>query len=342
MVSEKDNFLSLLRGECPEWVPNYSILAGEADSLRARGVPVLILTPPFINAHRKFGVGGVDVWGVRYVPTEETGGATLPEPNNFILKDIRKWRDILKAPDLSGCDWEAMAKKHIEASGIDRAQTALSFDVHVGYFQQLMSFLGFTEGLCAFFEEPDEVKDLLNYLCDFYCFITEKLIDYYEPEVLSLKDDTASWMAPFISPALYDEILVPLYDRHARFARERGIPVSFHNCGKCETLLDSLVRIGVRLWDPAQTCNDLPAIKRKYGNQLVIAGGWDARGRLLEPDVTDEELYNSVRKTFDMLAPGGGYIFCGGFLTAKGDETAKRKNLVISKAAYELGRSYYK
>lgn len=342
MLSEKDNFLMLLRGECPEWVPVYSILADQADRKNVKKPPCLILTPPFINKHRAFGIGGVDIWGVTYVATQETGGATLPKPNNFILKDIRNWRDIIKAPDVSGYDWELLTKKHIDESGIDRSQTALSFDVHFGYFQHLMSFMGFTEGLCAFFEEPDEVKELLNYLCDFYCMITEKMIDYYKPEVLSLKDDTASWLAPFVSPEMYNEILVPVYNRHARFARDRGIPVSFHNCGKCESLLDSLVRIGVKLWDPAQTCNNLPEIKEKYGNNLVIAGGWDGRDRLLEDDVTDEELYESVKKSFDMLAPGGGYIFCGGFLMSKGDAIAKHKNEVIHAAAYELGQSFYR
>jgi hypothetical protein len=303
----------------------------------------MLLAPPFINEHRAIGVGGVDIWGVTYVPCDEGAGATLPEPNNFILKDVRDWRDILKAPDVSGYDWEAMAKKHIKDSGIDRAQTAVSFDLHFGYFQHLMSFMGFSEGLCAMFEEPEEVKELLGYLCDFYCLLTEKLIDWYEPEVLSIKDDTASWMAPFVSLDMFNDILMPLYDRHAKFARERGIPVSFHNCGKSETLFEPLVKIGVREWNSAQTCNDLAAVKARYGNGLVIGGGWDPRGRLLEPDVTDEELVESVRSSFEMLAPGGGFIFAGGFLTPTGgNPELARKNAVISNAARELSRSFYK
>ncbi|MDR1299370.1 MAG: veratrol--corrinoid protein metyltransferase [Oscillospiraceae bacterium] len=339
MLTEKENFLMLLRGERPEWVPSYTILPMPNAE---KPIPCHMLTPPFINYHRKNGVGGVDIWGVRYVATAEAAGATLPEPNNFILKDITKWRDVIRAPDMSGYDWEKMAKGHIDDSGIDRSQTALSFDVHFGYFQHLMSFMGFTDGLCALFEEPDEVKELLGYLCDFYCAVTENLIDLYGPDILSLKDDTAAWGSPFMSKDMYDDIFVPLYDRHARFARERGIPVSFHNCGKCETLVDSLVGIGVKLWDPAQTCNDLAAVKAKYGNSLVLAGGWDARGRLLEDDVSDEELIESVRASMDMLAPGGGYAFSGGFLSAVGDAAAMRKNAVIHREAFEYGQSFYK
>ena len=340
MLTEKENFMLTLSGQCPEWVPNYSILA--SSDPKAPVPAIVLMTPPFINEHRKVGVGGIDVWGVKYVPGDAVGGATMPETKNFILKDIRKWRDVIKAPSLEGYDWEKMAKDHLEASGVDRSQTAVAFDVHFGYFQHLMAFMGFTEGLCAFYEEPEEVFALLDYISDFYCKITEKMIDYYKPEVLSLKDDTASLKAPFISPEVYEEILIPIYKKHAKFAWDRGIPISFHNCGKCETLLDSLVNIGVRLWDPAQTCNDLPAIKKKYGNNLVIAGGWDAKGRLLDDDVTEEELYQAVQDTFDMLAPGGGYCFGGGFIVAHGDENAIRKNKIIHKAAYEIGHSFYK
>lgn len=328
-----------LHGECPEWVPNYNTLAG---TVGPSHYPVVLLTPPYIGKHRTFGVGGTDIWGVRYIPTEDTGGATLPEPNNFILDDVRKWRDIIKAPDVTGFDWEKMAADHIKAANIDREQTAVSFDVHFGYFQHLMAFMGFSEGLCAMYEEPEEVKALLHYICDFYCMVTERMIDYYKPEVLSLKDDSASWTTPFVSPEIYEDILLPLYTRHAKFANDRGIPISFHNCGKCESQLDALVSIGVRLWDPAQTCNDLAGIKAKYGNKLVIAGGWDARGRLVEDDVTDEELYDSVRQVFDLLAPGGGYVFAGGFLGRRGDPVAKHRNEVIHKAAAEIGRSFYK
>ncbi|MDR0861301.1 MAG: veratrol--corrinoid protein metyltransferase [Oscillospiraceae bacterium] len=338
MLTEKENFLMLLNGEQPEWVPNYNFWTLPKDD---PNLAVLFVAPPFLDTHRAVGKGGRDIWGVNYVPGEEAGGATLPEPNNFILDDVTRWRDIIKAPDVSGYNWEKIVKDQLDGTGLDRKKNLVSFNVHFGYFQLLMSFMGFTEGLCALHEEPEEVKALLHYLADFYCDVTENMIDHYKPDILSLQDDTAAWGAPFISRGMYDDILVPVYDRHAKFARDRGIPVSFHNCGKCEGLLEPLVDIGVRMWDPAQTCNDLVAVKQKFGNKLVIAGGWDGRGRLMEPDVTDEELYESVRVAFDKLAPGGGYCFCGGFLFAPGDKEAARKNAVILRAVDELGHSFY-
>jgi len=337
-LTEKENYLRVLRGECPEWVPTYTfgVMPG------ANEHPANVMVEPLIISEFRVNGGGKDVWGVEYVPTHETGNALLPKPNDFILEDITKWRDVIKAPDLDGIDWEAMAKKQLEMSMIDRSQSALAFNLHVGYFQNLMAFMGFTEGLCAMHEEPEEVKALFEYMCDFYCKVAENIIDYFNPDIITLMDDTAAWASPFISPEMYHELVLPYHDRQAKFGRDRGLPITMHNCGKSECFIDDWLSIGVNMWDPAQTSNDLDAVKAKYGNKLVIAGGWDARGPLARPDVTDEEIYASVEDVINRLAPGGGYVFCGGFLGAIGDEEVRRKNGVLKEAVNKIGRSFYK
>jgi hypothetical protein len=115
-----------------------------------------------------------------------------------------------------------------------------------------------------------------------------------------------------------------------------------HNCGKCESILDLLVGMGIHMWEPAQTCNDLKAAKAKYGNKLCIAGGWDSGGRLLDANVTEEEIRASVDKTFDMLAAGGGFAWCGGFLGPVDDQAVAKKNQILRKYVDEKCRSYYK
>jgi hypothetical protein len=217
----------------------------------------------------------------------------------------------------------------------------MALNLQVGYFQNLMAFMGFTNGLCAFYEEPDEVKELLNYLCDFYCTVQAKVIDYFNPDVITTMDDTAAWGAPFISPGMYREFILPCHDRQVKVGRDRGLPITMHNCGKAEAFMEDLTGIGVTMWDPAQTCNDIDGVQAKFGNRLVIAGAWDSRGRLLDPDVTEEEIYESVRTTMNHYAKGGGYVFCGGFLGSFDDPEVKRKNDILFRAVKEIGRSFY-
>lgn len=337
MLSEKENYLKCLRGEVPEYIPRYTMGMARA----AGETPSDALIPPgfLFESMRK---NRKDIWGVEYVESVAAEGTAIPDNKKFILNDIRKWRDIIKAPDTSGFDWEAMVKRDLESRNIDRSKTAVALDcTTAGLFQALMSFMGFEAGLIAMYEEPDEVKELLQYLCDFLYDTASHYIEYLNPDVLGMLDDTAAWQNPFISRDMYVEFLLPHYDRLAKLGRDRGIPISMHNCGKCEGIIDDLVGIGVTMWDPAQTCNDLKTIKEKYGRKLVIAGGWDARDNLLKPDVTYEEIYEYTKSRFDLLAPDGGYAFAGGYLGAVGDKTRDIKNGMVSKAFNELRYMYY-
>ncbi|NMA25747.1 MAG: veratrol--corrinoid protein metyltransferase [Clostridiales bacterium] len=337
-MTEKENLMMLIRGEQPEWVPRYTFFP-DPDG---KPVPIVMVMPSFLSEFIFEPGPQKDIWGVTHVPVPEAGNAKIPEPNNFILKDIRKWRDVIKAPDLSGIDWEAMAKKDIEKLNINRDETALSFGLHVGYFQNLMAFMGFSEGLCAMYEEPEEVKALMEYLCDFYMKVGQRCIDYYKPDIVCVTDDTAAWKNPFFSVEMYRELFKPYHARQAAMGTDRGLPVEMHNCGRCEDFIDDWRDFGVVMWNPAQTSNDLPAVKKKYGRGLVICGGWDIVGDLQNPDVSEETVKESVYKAIDTYAPGGGYAFCGGFLGPAGDEKTLRKNRWIQEAVDTYGREFYK
>lgn len=339
MLTEKENYLRVLTGQIPEWIPEYTF----GKMPWSDEDPANVMVEPSILCGHRDNNGGPDHWGVEYITSKESAGALMPKTWDFLLTDITKWRDVIKAPSLEGIDWEDMAKKSVAKTRVNRDKSVLALNLHVGYFQNLMAFMGFEEGLMALYEEPEEVKALMEYMCDFYCTVCERIIDYIKPDVITLMDDTASWNAPFISHEMYREFFLPYYDRQAKFGRDRGLPITFHNCGKCESFVDDMVSIGVKAWDPAQTCNDLPAIKAKYGNKLAIMGGWDSRGRLLDDDVSDDEIRQSVIDTVNMLAPGGGFVWCGGFMGIDpNDPIITHKNKVLKDTFTELSKTFYK
>ncbi len=337
-LTEKENFQMLLRGEQPEWVPRYTFFPEPG----GKQGPTAFIMPSFLS-ESLFSPGTVkDIWGVTYVPVPEAGNAKIPEPDNFILRDIRNWRDVIKAPDLSGVDWEAMAKKDLERLGVNRDETLLIFGLHVGYFQNLMAFMGFTEGLCAMHEEPEEVMALMEYLCDFYVEVGKNYIPHCRPDIVNVTDDTAAWKNPFISPEMYRALIKPYHARQAALGTDLGLPIEMHDCGRCEDFIDDWRDFGVVMWNPAQISNDLLAIKEKYGNSLVICGGWDIVGKLADPDVDEETVRASVRQAIDTYAPGGGYAFCGGYLGAVGDEKTMMKNKWLADEVDSYGKTFYK
>ncbi|MCL1803871.1 MAG: hypothetical protein FWG30_09635 [Eubacteriaceae bacterium] len=279
-----------------------------------------------------------DIWGVPHVANPETGYAGIPKPGVYILEDVSKWDKVVKFPDIdTNIDWEAKAKADL--ANIDRSQKAVSTMCGFMPFQQLMALMGFSEGLSALYEEPESVKELLNYMADYFVPILENTVEHYQPDLISLLDDTASKYAPFFSVGMYQEFFRPIYERLTAKAVERGAYIDFHNCGRCEDFVPDMIDFGVRYWNPAQTENDLVKIKSEHKN-FVISGGWDF---VPEGEVTEEQVRQSVRDTIDKYAPGGSYIFGGGFLgTADEREKAMQINGWVSDEAQIYGKDYYK
>ena len=339
-LTPKENLMRLMHGEFPEWIPSYSYygaLPGVDEDPPNMGMFSSIVMPASGSKDRK------NIWGVPMESVAAVGGFALPKPGHFILKDIADWREVIKAPDISGVDWDATVKKDLENLPYNRENVAVYLYANGGYFQDLMGFMGFTEGLIAMNTEPDEVLELFNYMHKFYMTILENYIDRVKPDVLHLGDDTAAEMAPFISPEMFRALLLPLYDDLARLARNRGIPISFHNCGKCGVFFNDLVRIGVNAWEPVQLSNDILEIQKKFGRNLVIGGGWEGRGRLIADDVTDEEIRESVRVAIDTYAKNGGFMFAGAYTPGSlDDERAKHRNEVLQREVYDYGHKFYK
>jgi hypothetical protein len=334
-ITEKENFMMFIRGEQPLWLPRYGMMV---DKYSKYPPAVLPCGPSFLNA-RRTPEGGFDMWGVPHIATEETGGAALPVPNNFLITDITKWRDIVKAPDMSDIDWEAMAKKDL--ASIDRENTAVVGTIHVGFFQQLMAFMGFSEGLCAIYEEPDEVKELFQYMADFIVEVTKKYIEYYKPDIMELTDDTATALNPFVSMDMYREMIKPYHYMQNKPALDAGIPIVHHNCGRCEDQIDDWIDIGIVAWNPAQVMNDLDGIKKKYGNKMGLIGCWDSSGPAGWDDATEELIKSEVRKTIDRFAPGGGFCFWGSAYGPVNDVRTENRKRWLTEEYEAYGRTFY-
>ena len=339
-MTEKENLMRVVNGLEPAWVPRKGIVPF-ADVDTEGHKPCCVDFFPMIFPPKVGPSGGrIDVYGVEYEPTDSTDGMQLPAPNRFILDDITKWRDVIKTPSLEGVDWEAIAKKSLE--NIDRGESAVQMVSDAGYFQTLTNFMGFTEGLCALQEEPEEVMALYDYLAEYNEKIVLSLIDIVKPDFLGMGDDNATARSPFISVDMYKRLMKPYQARMGKIAQDRGIPVDMHDCGRCEDFIDDWLEFGVKIWNPAQVSNDLKGIKKKYGNKLVMTGCWDSQGPAGWPGTSEEVVRQAVRDCIDAYAPGGGFCFWASFYGAKGDVKAREHAFWITDEYNKYGRTFYK
>jgi hypothetical protein len=319
-LTPKENYLRLGRGEIPEYVPAFMPYKDHGPTVAHGGAFIMgigqgELKTGWEQPHGEWD----DIWGAHYI-WEQIMNAGLPKPGAFILDDITKWETVVKKPDVSGYDFAAAAQE--ELAKVDRTQMAFACDLGYQPFQQLVAFMGFTETLCALFEEPQAVKDLLDYMADFYVEVGTKILDHWKPDIVTMADDTAAKANPFFSVEMYKDIFKPVYDKITKPARERGVLVDFHNCGHCEAFVDDMVDFGVNYWNPCESTNDLSAIQARHGNKIVLMGGWDYNITLED---SEETVRGYVRQYLDRYAKNGGFIasaFAGNFMAGP-EEMAK-------------------
>ena len=345
-LTPRENFMRVLNGQIPEWVPEFAYPGPPMFRKGGEQPDAWLFALSDLLGTRFAPVDPKDIWGVPFVAVEEVGGFQLPTPDVFILEDVTKWPEVIKVPErLLELDWAAAAEAEMAALPFDRSKTTIFFapQMWAGYFMTFTNFMGFTEGLSAFVEEPDAVKELFDYVHQFYMMVYRKVLDVIKPDVISLGDDVATEHNPFISPAMYREFLIPFYRDYSALAIERGISIEMHICGRAEDFMHDLVKIGVNAWEPSQLSNNWEALQQRYGRHLVMASGWEGRGRLTELDVTDEEIRQSVRDAMDKYGKNGGYMWGGSYTPGStNDLLTLHWNSVLRDEVYEYGGKLYK
>ena len=317
----------MLRGEIPEYIPHmYEERSGRfvEDLLTPQYAP----NGPIVTS-----------LGVTYVGSPELGYGAMPKPGEVILEDITKWRDVIKAPDLSDFAWESYY--HDKIKDIDRENKYVPV-IGGDYFLTLVSFMGFENALIALYEEPEEVKALLEYVSEFYIAVFKQQIRYVKPDVMILMDDDSALRAPFFSVPMYREFFKPFHKLHCDLARENNILIERHDCGRCESFIPDWVDIGVSGWNPAQCTNDLVSIKKNFVGKLAIVGGWD---NMKYGNCFDEEVLRAALTEYvDTFAPGGGFSFSAtqGMGGNSKDPAIQKRSDFIKAFYFEYAHDWYK
>ena len=99
-----------------------------------------------------------------------------------------------------------------------------------------------------------------------------------------------------------------------------------------------MVDFGVKGWDPAQTENDLLALKKR--GDISLIGCYDF---VPPPDgkITEELIRESARASFKKYAPGGHYAFAGGLLSQPNDPNSGQWNMWLQTEVAQLADCWY-
>ncbi|MDY2628148.1 MAG: uroporphyrinogen decarboxylase family protein [Lachnospiraceae bacterium] len=311
-MTEKENLLRAFHLDHPEWIPNANTAALTIQAWNT------VRDRPAGDAYDWYGVHWKDFVVV---------------PGEQLMNDITEWEEKVHFPDLEAIDWEKGAE--IDCQGIDRKKQALWIRLPVGLFERMHALMNFEEALMSFLLEPEETERFLDALTDFRIRCLDKLITYYQPDIISMHDDYGTQKDLFMSPEIWRKFFKKNITRISDYVKSRGVIFSLHSCGKVDRLIGDFVDCGIDSWDSVQPCCDIPAIYEEYGTKLSFSpfvGIQSVSGDFGTPETARQEM----RWTIDTMAKHGGLIpLTNAPLCSKKMMDAMEQELV------EYGRDYY-
>jgi len=187
----------------------------------------------------------------------------------------------------------------------NKGDFACCFVTRIGIFATTLG-MGIETFSIALYENLAFVEAVLDRYCDWVEVVAERVCRMGFDVFIST-DDMAFKTAPFFSPQVFHDLVLPRYQR----VREKiTLPWVIHSDGNMMPFLQDLLSLEIAGLHPNEKgAMDIRAMKREYGDRLCLLGNVDLNilGKETPADV-DREVRGLIRD----VGPGGGYILTSG------------------------------
>ena len=234
---------------------------------------------------------------------------STPEHVDFAVKNREGWEEKIK-PFLLDVDRRRIPfESYREARAFAADKQRFFCWGGVAPFEQMHPVCGHEYMLMGMALDPDWVRDMVNTYSDFTIAHLEVLFDEEGvPDGLFFYEDMGFKNKPFMSPAMYEDIIQPGHKKLFDYAHSMGCKVLVHSCGYVEPLVPGLIEAGMDCLQAMEVKAgmDLPTLFQKFGDKIAFFGGIDVR-TLISNDraAIDAEL---EKKLVPVIQGGGGYI----------------------------------
>ncbi|MBU4200078.1 MAG: hypothetical protein KKG09_06135 [Verrucomicrobia bacterium] len=202
-----------------------------------------------------------------------------PEHVDFLVKDRAGWEEHIKPflkPDRRRISFEGYrnAKK---AAG-ERQNFFCWGGINV--FEQMHPMCGHEHMLVGMALDPDWVLDMTRTYADLTIGMWEMLFaEEGLPDGIFFYEDMGFKEKPFMSPAMYRELVLPAHKRTIGWAHQRGLKVIMHSCGFVEPLVPGMIEAGIDMLQAMEVKAgmDLVRLNQRYGDRIGFMGNIDIR-----------------------------------------------------------------
>ncbi len=176
-----------------------------------------------------------------------------------------------------------------------------------GLYSQLRSWVG-TEPLSyLFYDDPALIDEMLEFATDFLLALVEPALSQVSFTYFNFFEDCAGKGSALIGPSLFRRFFMQPYKRIITRLNQAGIQsIWVDSDGDCEALLPLWMEAGVNCSWPLEQASGMDPIRlrKRFGRDLILAGGIDKRELAKGPAAIDRELESKL----PVLLAQGGYI----------------------------------
>ena len=163
-----------------------------------------------------------------------------------------------------------------------------------GFYGMIRNWMS-VEGISfAMYEEPEWICEVVDYLADFYIKILKRAVtDIPDIDAAMFWEDMCYKNGPLCSPAMFKRFFLPGYKKVTKYLRDNGVASFWVDCdGNIDQLIDLWIEGGVNGFYPIERAAgmDALALKRKYGDRVLLWGGVDKRAIGAGPEAIEREL----------------------------------------------------
>jgi uroporphyrinogen decarboxylase len=218
------------------------------------------------------------------------GFKSIPHYLEFPVKDRATWKEFKKRlnPDDPG---------RIPGNLKELATQYQNRDYPLGIWYGSLAgiprnWIGFENIAMMCYDDPELLEEIVETLCQVSCTVS-KILPEIDFDFGCGWEDICFNSGPIISPAIYEKIILPRYQRITDLLHKHGVFIIWTDCdGNIFPLLDIFLKGGINCMFPIEVRggSDPVAMRAKYGDKLLLQGGVCKMALLSGPKAIEAEL----------------------------------------------------
>ncbi len=229
----------------------------------------------------------------------------MPKYLDYPVKDRTSWEEYRKrvdphTPERWPADWDAFVKKMNSKSEPTMLQVG-------GFFGYIREWVGVERLLYMFYDDPSLIEDMMDQICYLEIECINRALKDIKVSCAIFWEDMCFKTGPLISPDMVRKFMMPRYKKVTDLLHSYGVDVIIVDSdGNVNELIPLWLECGINATWPLECAagNDAVALRKKYGEDLILIGNIDKRALLKGKEAINQEVMSKV----PFLLDSGGYF----------------------------------